>query len=110
MSMLTEYKGRPTKDIDLLAEQISNDKESIRKVFSNICKIQIDDDGLVFNSNKIDVEDIKKDAEYQGVRVKLNCFLENAKNNCATRYWIWRHCCSRCTNNGMSCFIRYEVT
>jgi predicted nucleotidyltransferase component of viral defense system len=79
MFMLTEYKGRPTKDIDLLAEQISNDKESIRKVFSNICKIQIDDDGLVFNANEIDLEDIKKDAEYQGVRVKLNCFLGNAK-------------------------------
>ncbi|MBW9158036.1 nucleotidyl transferase AbiEii/AbiGii toxin family protein [Clostridium tagluense] len=45
--MLTEYKGRPTNNIDFLAEQISNDIENIRKVFSEICNVQCEDDGLV---------------------------------------------------------------
>ena len=79
MFMLTEYKGRPTKDIDFLAEQISNDVENIRKVFSEICKVQCEDDGLVFNGDGIEVQDIKKDAEYHGIRVRTNCFLGNAR-------------------------------
>lgn len=77
--MLTEYKGRPTKDIDFLAEQISNDIENIRKVFSEICKVQCEDDGLVFSGDEIEVEEIKKDGEYHGIRVKTNCFLGNAR-------------------------------
>lgn len=47
MFMLTEYKGRPTKEIDLLAQQISNDKEDIGKVFLNVCSIKYEDDGMV---------------------------------------------------------------
>jgi len=77
--MLTEYKGRPTKDIDFLAEQISNDIENIRKAFSDICNVQCEDDGLVFSGDEIEVEEIKKDVEYHGIRVKTNCFLGNAR-------------------------------
>jgi len=77
--MLTEYKGRPTKDIDFLAEQISNDIENIRKAFSEICNVQCEDDGLVFSGDEIEVEEIKKDVEYHGIRVKTNCFLGNAR-------------------------------
>ena len=54
MFMLTKYKGRPTKDIDFLAEQISNDMESVRKVFSYICKVDCEDDGLLFSGDEID--------------------------------------------------------
>jgi predicted nucleotidyltransferase component of viral defense system len=79
MFMLTGYKGRPTKDIDLLAEQISNDIENIKKAFLSICKVQCENDGLVFNGDEIEVEEIKKDAEYHGIRVKTNCFLGNAR-------------------------------
>ncbi len=79
MFMLTEYKGRPTKDIDLLAQQISNDKDDIKRVFLDICNIQYEDDGLVFIGEDIEVEDIKEDADYHGVRVKSTCFLGNAK-------------------------------
>ena len=79
MFMLTEYKGRPTKDIDLLADQISNDKNKIRNVFSNICNIKYEDDGLVFSEEDIEVEDIKEDADYHGVNVKTTCFLGNAR-------------------------------
>lgn len=79
MFMLTEYKGRPTKDIDLLAQQISNDIGDIKKVFSNICSIKYENDGVVFNGEDIEVEDIKEDAEYHGARVKVTCFLGNAK-------------------------------
>lgn len=58
MFMLTEYKGRPTKYIDLLAELISNDKDDIKNVFSSICNIKYEDDGLAFNVEDVEVEDI----------------------------------------------------
>jgi predicted nucleotidyltransferase component of viral defense system len=79
MFMLTEYKGRPTKDIDLLAQQILNDKDDIKRVFLSVCSIRYEDDGLVFNGEDIEVEDIKEGADYHGVRVKTTCLLGNAK-------------------------------
>lgn len=79
MFMLTEYKGRPTKDIDLLAQQISNDKDDIKNIFLSVCSINYEDDGLIFNGDDIEVEDIKEDADYHGVRVKTTCYLGNAK-------------------------------
>ncbi|MBU3092783.1 hypothetical protein KPL35_11935 [Clostridium sp. CF011] len=36
--------------------------------------------GLVFSGDEIEVEEIKKDGEYHGIRVKTNCFLGNARN------------------------------
>lgn len=79
MFMLTDYKGRPTKDIDLLAQQISNDKEDIKNVFSSICNVKYENDGLVYSGEDIEVEDIKEEADYHGVRVKTVCFLGNAR-------------------------------
>lgn len=79
MFMLTEYKGRPTRDIDFLAEQISNDINYIKNVFTKICKVKCEDDGVIFDAEGIEVEEIKKDAEYHGLRVKTICFLGNAK-------------------------------
>jgi hypothetical protein len=80
MFILTDFKGRPTKDMDLLAEQVSNDMEYIKKVFTEICEIKCEDDGLNFITNRIEVEEIKKDADYQGVRVKVVCLLGSAKS------------------------------
>ena len=79
MFMLTEYKGRPTKDIDLLAQQVSNDKDNLKKIFLDICKVECEDDGLSFIRESIEVIEIKKDADYQGIRVKFTCILGNAK-------------------------------
>jgi predicted nucleotidyltransferase component of viral defense system len=79
MFMLTEYKGRPTKDIDLLAQQISNDKDDIKRIFLSVCSINYAEDGLVFHGEDIEVEDIKEAAAYHGVRVKTTCYLGNAK-------------------------------
>jgi len=79
MFILTDFKGRPTKDMDLLAQQVSNDMNDIKEVFRKICKVDCEDDGLVFDEESVTVEEIKKDTEYQGVRVNIICYLENAK-------------------------------
>jgi predicted nucleotidyltransferase component of viral defense system len=79
MYILTDFKGRPTKDIDFLADQISNDMNNIKEIFHKVCKVGCEDDGLIFDEDTITVEEIKKDADYQGVRVNIICYLGNAK-------------------------------
>ncbi|MCK4240422.1 MAG: nucleotidyl transferase AbiEii/AbiGii toxin family protein [Candidatus Atribacteria bacterium] len=75
---MTGFTGRPTRDIDFLAYQISNDMESIKEIFKNICKIEYND-SVVFDSNSVLVEEIRKEAEYKGVRVRLTGYLGKAK-------------------------------
>jgi len=75
---MTGFTGRPTRDIDFLAYQISNDMESIKEIFKNICKIEYND-SIVFDSNSVSVEEIKKEAEHGGIRVKLTGYLGKAK-------------------------------
>ena len=72
------FTGRPTRDIDFLAYQISNDMESIKEIFKNICKIEYND-SVIFDSNSVLVEEIRKEAEYKGARVKLTGYLGKAK-------------------------------
>ena len=75
---MTGFIGRPTRDIDFLAYQISNDMESIKEIFKNICKIEYND-SVVFDSNSVLVEEIRKEVEYKGVRVRLTGHLGKAK-------------------------------
>jgi len=75
---MSGFTGRPTRDIDFLAYQISNDMESIKEIFKNICKIEYND-GVVFDSNSVLVEEIRKEAEYKGARVRLTGYLGKAK-------------------------------
>lgn len=75
---ITGFTGRPTRDIDFLAYQISNNMENIKEVFRKICKVEYND-GIVFNSNSVSVEEIKKEAEHGGIRVKLTGYLGKAK-------------------------------
>jgi len=69
---------RSTVDIDLLGT-ISNEPEAIAKVFQNICKVKVEDDGLRFDSSSITVEQIAVDADYQGLRVQLYGYLGTAR-------------------------------
>lgn len=71
---LNEFKGRPTRDIDFLAEEISNDLDNIKNTFREICEIACDD-GIEYDINSIVVERIKEDAEYEGVRIKIKSLL-----------------------------------
>ena len=79
MFILTDYKGRPTKDIDFLAYQISNDFNNLKSVFQEICNLVCVDDGLLFDPESVYVEKIKEGADYEGARIKLVCNLGNAK-------------------------------
>jgi hypothetical protein len=69
---------RSTKDIDLLAQNISNDLKSMVELVKDIIAVQIEPDGLNFQPDSVTVERITEDADYGGVRVKFIANLGNA--------------------------------
>jgi len=69
---------RPTKDIDFLAEQVKNDPDDIEHIFRDIANVTCDD-GVKFNSSSITTERIKEDADYEGIRLKIEATLGQAR-------------------------------
>ena len=60
LQVWTEETYRPTRDLDLLGTGMSN--VSYRKVFSEVCSEDIEDDGLSFLSETIRIERIRDEA------------------------------------------------
>ncbi len=71
--------ARPTIDIDLLGK-VNNSIENLEKIVSECCAIEFDD-GVTFDQTSIKGELIRKDAEYQGVRVIVKGLLGKIKLN-----------------------------
>ncbi len=79
--MLATWEGsltRPTKDIDLLGH-VANDVESIVGVVKEICRQEVQSDGLVFDPASVTGERIAEEAEYEGVRVRFQGYLGTAR-------------------------------
>lgn len=72
------FAARPTRDIDFLAHNLSNDEQRIAAAFREIAAIT-DDDGVVFDPESVTVERITELAAYPGVSIKLDCSLEQAR-------------------------------
>jgi len=77
LQVWTEETYRPTRDLDLLGKGMSN--VSYRKVFSEVCSQDVEDDGLSFPSETIRVERIRGEEAYEGVRVRLEARLGNVR-------------------------------
>lgn len=60
--------ARATRDIDLLARNISNNAEDIKKVFENIFSIECDD-ALKYDLDTLKVKEITEFKKYHGVNV-----------------------------------------
>ena len=69
---------RPTKDMDLLGKSIAMDFDNIKRIIQEIINIQLSD-GIIFLSETIKVEKIKKEQTYEGVKVTLKAELDKAK-------------------------------
>ncbi len=68
---------RPTHDLDLLGRALSD--INFRKVFSEVCSQNVEDDGLTFLPDKIRVERIRDEEAYEGVRVRMEARLGNVR-------------------------------
>ncbi len=73
---LDGFKARPTIDIDLLGERISNDQENLRKAFHDICSIACDEDGVIFDADTLALEPIAVEKKYPGTCVKMTAHLD----------------------------------
>ena len=62
---------RPTMDIDILAHHISNEKETLKDIFKNICSVRYDDDCVLFDATDITATDIAEEKKYSGIRLLI---------------------------------------
>ncbi|HPO16540.1 MAG TPA: nucleotidyl transferase AbiEii/AbiGii toxin family protein [Candidatus Hydrogenedentes bacterium] len=69
---------RPTRDIDMLA-RVQNDLDGIRQLIGDLCRVECEEDGLIFAAESVTTERIAEDALYEGVRAKFNGSLGNAR-------------------------------
>ena len=73
-----DVPGRPTRDIDLLGFGVLT-HDRLRAIFADACTVEVQDDGLLFDPDSIQTDDIRDDQEYHGVRVRLLGFLGRAR-------------------------------
>lgn len=66
------YGHRPTMDADLLGFGESTEAH-VREVFQELCHLDVEDDGLLFDSENIRVEVIREEMEYGGGAGKIDC-------------------------------------
>ena len=69
---------RPTKDIDLLGFGDTS-AEALKRVFVSLCAIEAPEDGLTCLPESVQVEAIREDQEYGGMRVKMMAMLGNVR-------------------------------
>ena len=68
---------RPTRDVDFLGYG-SAEIEKVIGAIREICPVKADD-GIIFDLDKMAGEEIRKEAEYDGVRVRVPASLDGAK-------------------------------
>ncbi|MDQ1304596.1 MAG: hypothetical protein QG671_423 [Actinomycetota bacterium] len=68
---------RPTRDADLLGQDLSNEAESIHRRVTAIAA-RVRDDGLILDTSTITAEVVRDEDDYSGVRVSLTYGLASA--------------------------------
>jgi predicted nucleotidyltransferase component of viral defense system len=69
---------RPTRDLDLLGYG-STEIDLLEQTFRDLCSVEVQADGLEFQSDSVSGERIKENEEYEGVRIHLTAHLKNAR-------------------------------
>lgn len=68
---------RPTRDLDFLA--IGNDdQEEMVSIFKEVCAVSFND-GIVFDPNSVEVDRIREETEYGGLRITANATVDTAR-------------------------------
>ncbi len=69
---------RPTRDVDLLGQSDSS-VETLTQLFKEICAVEVEPDGLEFETGSLRVEEIREAQKYPGQRVRLQARLGQAR-------------------------------
>ena len=76
-ALWTKSAHRPTRDLDLLGFGKAS-RERLTAVFHELCRVEVEPDGLEFDPDSIRIAEIREGQSYQGQRVKMNARLGNA--------------------------------
>lgn len=68
----------PTMDIDMLG-QVNNDIDSIISFTRKVCLQEVEPDGIIFDVESVIAENIREDADYEGIRVRFKGSLDVAR-------------------------------
>lgn len=77
-ALLEGQYPRATTDIDLLAQQIGNDTEEIKHVFTDIFSLETDDP-LRFDLDTLRVIPITEFKEYHGINISIIAYLDRTR-------------------------------
>ncbi len=69
---------RPTRDADLLGFGESTEAHLV-EVFRDVCRVEVEDDGLRFDPQSVQAGAIREEMEYGGIRVRLTATLDGAR-------------------------------
>jgi hypothetical protein len=69
---------RPTRDVGFLGFGDS-DEATLQEIFRTFCKVSVEDDGLLFLADSVQVEQIRDATKYGGIRVTLLGNLAGAR-------------------------------
>src|SRR5690606_25581492 len=69
---------RPTRDLDLLGYG-HNTPEAIGEPFRSILALPVEDEGMIFEIERIEAASIREDIEYGGVRVRTQATIAGAR-------------------------------
>src|SRR6056297_284381 len=69
---------RSTRDIDFLGMD-DEGIENMKSVIADCCKVSVEEDGIEFESNDIEADEIRENQVYQGYRFRIKGSLGNAK-------------------------------
>ena len=72
------HATRPTKDIDLLGK-MDNSVDAVLGAMRDACRLEVIPDGMSFEAETVTAARITKDVEYEGVRVRIQGRLGNAR-------------------------------
>ena len=69
---------RPTRDLDLLGFG-DPEAEVLKTIMAEICLGDVERDGLEYEADSVEIEEIRENQAYPGQRVKINAKLGNAR-------------------------------
>ena len=76
-----KLSARPTMDIDFLGKNISGETNNIARIFAEICAIDYQEDGVVFDPETITATDIMTGKHYDGVNVSVTAHIDTITQN-----------------------------
>jgi len=73
------FAARPTLDIDLLGVGVNNSLPNMKDIFTEICSISEESDGVIFDVAALDVQELMANKKYRGVRITVPVSLHSMR-------------------------------